>query len=205
MAPPGCLVRLRVRFSRGSSASRCARPRARRPGRRRRTASRGPACRRVLSRWCASVSARRAPDMPSGWPSAMAPPFGFTWSASSGRPSPRSTASAWLANASLSSMASKSDTARPSRSHELLHRRHRPDAHDARRRRRRVAMPRMRARGMQPMACAPPRVAGSAPPTPSLTPEALPAVTVPSARTIGFSLASVSASCRRADARPCRR
>ena len=43
----------------------------------------------------AAVPAMRAPDMPSGWPSAIAPPFGLTCSASSGSPRPRSTASAW--------------------------------------------------------------------------------------------------------------
>ena len=52
----------------------------------------------------AAVPAMRAPDMPSGWPSAMAPPFGFTCSASSGMPSSRSTAMPWLAKASFSSI-----------------------------------------------------------------------------------------------------
>src|SRR5437762_2059047 len=36
---------------------------------------------------CRSVSARRAPDMPIGWPRAMAPPFTFTMSASMPRSS----------------------------------------------------------------------------------------------------------------------
>ena len=53
--------------------------------------------------------------MPSGCPSAMAPPFGLTCAASSGRPSRRSTASACEAKASLSSITSKSPIESPSR------------------------------------------------------------------------------------------
>ena len=68
-------------------------------------AQRVAAARRAASCQVAVV-ARRAPDIPSGWPSAMAPPFGFTCAASSGRPSWRSTASACAAKASLSSMTS---------------------------------------------------------------------------------------------------
>ena len=71
--------------------------------------------------------------MPSGWPSAIAPPFGLTCSASSGSPSWRRQASACEANASLSSITSKSPIFRPSRCHQLAGRRHRADAHDARR------------------------------------------------------------------------
>src|SRR5262249_8780784 len=54
----------------------------------------------------ATVSARRAPEAPSGWPMAIAPPFGLT------RASLKSTfisfrqPSTWLANASLISMMS---------------------------------------------------------------------------------------------------
>ncbi|CAM5410503.1 hypothetical protein RLIN73S_02315 [Rhodanobacter lindaniclasticus] len=53
---------------------------------------------------CTSVAMRTAPVAPSGWPSAMAPPSGLTLSGSSLR-SPI-TASAWAANASLSSIQS---------------------------------------------------------------------------------------------------
>ena len=59
---------------------------ATRPGRLRYTWWRGRVCRRA-SRPCIAVKVRRAPLMPSGWPSAMAPPCGLTWSASSARPS----------------------------------------------------------------------------------------------------------------------
>ena len=104
-----------------------------RPGRRRRTASRGRSVPPVWPSWCAAVSARRAPDMPSGWPSAMAPPLGLTCSASSARPSWRSTARAWLAKASFSSIDVEIGDLRPSRSQQLLRRRDRADAHDARR------------------------------------------------------------------------
>src|SRR3972149_2547410 len=57
--------------------------------------------------------------MPSGWPSAMAPPLGLTCSASSGSPSMRSTAKAWAANASLSSITSICASLRPRRSSSL--------------------------------------------------------------------------------------
>ena len=49
----------------------------------------------------------------------MAPPCGFTCSASSGRPSWRSTARPWLAKASFSSMTSISPSVRPVRSSSL--------------------------------------------------------------------------------------
>ena len=71
--------------------------------------------------------------MPSGWPSAIAPPLGLTCSASSGRPRLRVTASAWAAKASLSSMTSKSPIFEVEPRHQLLRRGHRPDAHHARR------------------------------------------------------------------------
>src|SRR5262245_20461343 len=66
-----------------------------------------------------AVVARRAPLIPSGWPSAMAPPFGFTCSASSGSPRSRSTARAWAANASLSSTTSSRPTSSPARARSL--------------------------------------------------------------------------------------
>src|SRR5262249_1451751 len=83
----------------------------------------------------AAVRASRAPDMPSGWPRAMAPPFGLTKSASSGSPSWRRQASAWAANASLSSITSNELTpnADPRRVGHLRPRRHWADTHDARR------------------------------------------------------------------------
>src|SRR6266481_3804118 len=68
----------------------------------------------VASSWLSAVIISRPPEAPSGWPSAMAPPLGLTFSASYDRPSWRSTASAWAANASLSSITSKSRTVMPS-------------------------------------------------------------------------------------------
>jgi hypothetical protein len=55
-----------------------------------------------------------------------------------------------------------------------------------------VAMPTMRARGVRPYCAAVASSASSSAQAPSFTPEALPAVTVPSGRTTGFSLASAS-------------
>src|SRR5690606_3187985 len=56
--------------------------------------------RRCIAR--AADSALRAPLIPSGCPRAIAPPYGLTCSASSGRPSSRKQASDCAANASLS-------------------------------------------------------------------------------------------------------
>src|SRR6266576_4355603 len=61
----------------------------------------------------ASVSASRAPDAPSGWPSAMAPPFTFVLFRS--RPRSFSTARYCVANASLISTRSMSLTVSPAR------------------------------------------------------------------------------------------
>src|SRR3954451_17150585 len=47
----------------------------------------------------ATVSARRAPEAPSGWPMAMAPPFGFTRGSFSSTFRSFRQPSTWLANA----------------------------------------------------------------------------------------------------------
>ena len=143
----------------------------------------------------AAVSASRAPDMPSGWPMAIAPPFGLTCSASSGRPSARMQASACAAKASLSSITSKSLDLQAEPLHQLLRRRHRAVAHDARR----------DARGGEARRCGPAASGRSGRPpspeatisaaAPSLTPEALPAVTVPPLRNGVGSAASLSSDC----------
>ena len=82
---------------------------ARCPGRRRRTwwpaPAGAPRCGAAPAR---RSSASRAPLAPSGCPSAIAPPFGLTCSASSGRPSSRRTATDCAANASFSSTTSTS-------------------------------------------------------------------------------------------------
>src|SRR5437764_1117016 len=64
----------------------------------------------VLSRVCRSlisVVMMRAPVMPKGWPRAMAPPLGLSWS-SMLIPSSSQTGRTWAANASLSSTMSMS-------------------------------------------------------------------------------------------------
>ena len=81
------------------------------PGRRRRTAPPRRARRRGGAARSMSVSAIRAPDAPSGWPTAIAPPFTFTMSGLT--PSSRMEATPTAANASLISMRSRSPTARP--------------------------------------------------------------------------------------------
>ena len=58
-----------------------------------------------------SVPICRAPVQPSGWPRAMAPPFGFTFSI--GMPNFLTLYVAWLAKASLISKTSMSDRLRP--------------------------------------------------------------------------------------------
>jgi len=72
-----------------------------------------------------------------------------------------------------------------------------------------VAMPTMRARGVRPWRVAAASLASSSAQLPSLTPLALPAVTVPSGRTMPLSLASASrlvargcSSCRTTSASP---
>src|SRR6185312_14356969 len=68
---------------------------------------------------CTAVSASRAPLIPSGWPSAIAPPCGLTKSASSLTPSCRRQAIPCEAKASLSSIKSKSLILMPRRSISL--------------------------------------------------------------------------------------
>ena len=71
-----------------------------------------------------------APVAPIGWPRAIAPPLGLTFSSS--RPRSSMTASACAANASLSSITPISSSERPARSSTLRDGRHRADAHDLR-------------------------------------------------------------------------
>ena len=125
--------------------------------------------------------------MPSGWPSAMAPPWGFTCSASSGKPSWRKQASACderlvdLDKVEVTDLEAET-------LHQLAGRRHRSDAHHPRWHPA-DAMPSTRARGVRPW-----RFTASAEATimaaaPSLTPDALPAVTVPGVRNAAGVLA----------------
>ena len=119
-------------------------------------------------------------------------------------PSSRSTARPCAANASFSSITSICRQGEAGALQHLLRRRRRADAHDARRdagrrhaddaRARRQAVPCRRA----------PRLAMISAQAPSLTPEALPAVTVPSCAHDGLELGERLQRGRRADARPWR-
>ena len=131
----------------------------------------------------------RAPVAPIGCPSAMAPPFTFTFDVS--QPICRLTAIACEANASLISIRSRSFGSQPARA------RHRLDAGTG-------PMPMyfgstpaeakllMRAIGFRPSSLAFFALVTSTMAAPSLMPEALPAVTVPSLAKAGRSLASAS-------------
>ena len=137
----------------------------------------------------------RAPDAPSGCPIAIAPPFEVEDLGVELRPAPTQ-ASDWAANASLSSTGS----GRPSRCPPARARARPPRPGRCRRRRGSTACtprPAMRASGSRPSL--PP--AASSPihsaPAPSLSGEALPAVTVPSvARRRASACRAPPASCR---------
>src|SRR5665213_488777 len=137
------------------------------------------------SSWLISVVTKRAPLAPSGWPIAIAPPLGLTRSSSSASPSSRITANTCAANASLSSMASICGSAMADFSSNLRIAGTGPipmmrGATPA------VVVAMIRARGVRPKRCAAACVASSSAHEPSLTGEALPAVTVPPLLTIGF-------------------
>ena len=145
----------------------------------------------------AGASARRAASSArarrwrrSGWPSATAPPWTLTRAGS--RPSSRVTATACTANASFSSTRSASSIVQPVFSSSFLHRFDRRHHHELR-----LEARRSRSRRRARSASGSSRAATSAPITtsaaaPSLTPGALPAVTVPSFLNAGFSRPSDS-------------
>ena len=122
---------------------------------------------------------------------AMAPPFGLTCGASSARPRSRVTARPCAAKASLSSMTSICSIVRPVRASTFLLAGEGPKPM-MRGARPAVAMPSTRARFFKPKRSAAAAEASKIAQAPSLTPEALPAVTLPSGRTTPFSLASIS-------------
>ena len=133
---------------------------------------------------CRSETTRRAPLMPSGCPSAMAPPLTLTRSSS--RPSSRQTATLCEANASLSSTRSSSlDTDTRARE-KAPHGRNGADPHHARvdsrhgRAGERCRAARRRATAARSS------VAITSAAAPSLMPLALPAVTVPPSRNAGL-------------------
>ena len=80
--------------------------------------------------WWTSVVRMRAPEQPSGWPRAIAPPSGLTRAGS--RSSSAMTASDWAANASLSSMMASSSTLPAGPVERQTQRRGRSDAHPRR-------------------------------------------------------------------------
>ena len=132
----------------------------------------------------------RAPDAPIGWPMAIAPPLTLTFAGS--QPSPLLTAQACAAKASLASieveivlrpasllqrLASRPGSGRcPSRAGSTPA----------------VAQEAMRASGVMPRRAASAAVISTTAAAPSLRPEALAAVTVPSLAKAGRSLATAS-------------
>ncbi|MNE58999.1 hypothetical protein D3C80_1540630 [compost metagenome] len=111
----------------------------------------------------------------------MAPPLRLTRGSSSARPSSRNTAKPWAAKASLSSMTSRSASDKPASSSTLrvagtgpmpISRGSTPA----------TAMPTIRPRAFKPWRRAAALLASSKAQAPSLTPEALPAVTLPPSR-----------------------
>src|ERR1041385_2591447 len=131
--------------------------------------------------------------MPSGCPSAMAPPLGFTRGSSSARPSRRGQASAWAANASLSSMTLISSSRSRARARAFpvagtgpipMMRGSTPAA----------ATATTRALGVRPSSSTALSDATSSAHAPSLSPLEFPAVTdpLPSPRNAGLSLARIS-------------
>ena len=95
------------RTSSASNARTAARRPSPCPGRRRRTSTRCRTSCRRSHRLFSSVAVMRAPVMPNGWPSAIAPPD--TLSLSSSMPSSRAEPSTCTANASLISTRSMSE------------------------------------------------------------------------------------------------
>src|SRR5665213_1370231 len=136
-----------------------------------------------------SVTRMRAPEAPMGWPSAMAPPLTLTLSGS--KPSSRLTAQACAANASLASIRSRSAAFQPAFSSALREAGIGPvpmiaGSTPA------VAQETMRASGVTPRRAASATDISTRAAAPSLMPEALPAVTVPSLAKAGRSFASTS-------------
>ena len=135
----------------------------------------------AVARCSAAEPEMRAPVMPSGWPSAMAPPLGFTRGSSSAMPNRRRVARPWEAKASFNSIRSKSLCASPKRAISFCAAGAGPmpmmrGATPA------VAPPSTRAMGVSPWRLAAEAEARISPAAPSFTPAALPAVTVPPLR-----------------------
>ena len=184
--PGSCRATERARWSRCSQARFSARRTWRCPCRRRCTAWPGPSWRCASAFRSSSVVSTRAPEAPIGWPMAMAPPLTLTLAGS--QPMSLLTAQACAAKASLASTRSRSSTFQPAFLQRRARRRDRAGAHDRgidaglrpghdARQRRHAALGGL-ARLISTTAAAP-----------SLMPEALAAVTVPSLSKAGRSLA----------------
>ena len=190
---------------RRASRAVSARAAARCPGRRRCTW--WPRARRA-PRWSSSraaVSASRAPLIPSGWPRAMAPPLGFTCSASSGRPRLAQHREGLRGERLVQLDHVDVGHLDPGAVEQLAGRRHRADAHDPGRDPGGAPCRRPGPAGSSPYRSTARSEATSSAAAPSLIPAALPAVTLPPSRNSGRSAASASSVVSRAGARRCRR
>src|SRR5579871_657966 len=132
----------------------------------------------MRSSWRAAVSAMRGPEAPSGWPTAIAPPFMLTRLSSNGRPRPFRQAKTWAAKASLISITSMSERLSPARASAFF------DASTGPMPMIRGGTPAtplatIRAKGLAPTASPALRLATIIATAPSLMPEALPAVVTP--------------------------
>ena len=145
----------------------------------------------VRSSSCKAFITKIAPVAPTGWPSAIAPPFGFTRAASS--PKALLTAKACAAKASLDSITSKSSTVRPVFCNRFCTAGMGPIPITAGRTPA-CAYPNTRARGRSPAICAAEACAKTKAAAPSLIPDALPAVTEPSFWNTGRNPANAASS-----------
>ena len=177
------------RAVRRSSPPRCRRPGTATPGR-----TRSPRC----SRACSSVTSTRAPLAPIGWPSAIAPPWTFTFASSSSSPcrsrasaprTPRSSRTGRCRRASARPSPATCRTAPTGARKMSFGRDPAGGVGDDPGQRLRAELAAACARGRRPRAAAP-----------SLSVEALPAVTVPSGWNAGRSFARPSAVVSGADA-----
>ena len=139
---------------------------------------------------CSSVTSTRAPDAPIGWPIAIAPPLTLTFEVSQ----PRSllTAQACAAKASLASIRSRSPIVPAGLLQRGARGRDRAGAHDLRIDAGLAPRHDARRAACWPSLAACLAVISTTAAAPSLMPEALPAVTVPSFSKAGFSLAIAS-------------
>jgi hypothetical protein len=183
---PRCSCALSSAPMRPASASMCwriwrlkaSRRRARRParcpGRRRCTSCTARSGRRCVCSWFTAVVTSRAPLAPSGWPSAIAPPFGLTRGSSSARPEVAQHRQALRGEGLVELDHVHLRQRQAGQLQHLARRRRRADAHDARRHAG-GGHADDAGRGVRPWRAAARSLASSSAQAPSLTPEALPA------------------------------